>query len=82
MIGENQNINWPSYDERYLEEKTVTIVLQINGKKRGLFNARKDLEESEIFDQIKNDIKLAKYIEGKNIKKKIYVKNKILNLII
>ncbi len=82
MIGENQNLNWPKYDEKYLEDKTVTIVLQINGKKRAVFNVKKDLEENELFEQIKNDNKLLKYIEGINIKKRIYVKNKIMNLII
>ena len=82
MIGEYKNINWPTYDEKYLHDTNVTIVLQINGKKRALFNVKKNLGENELFEQIKNDNKLLKYIEGNNIKKRIYVKNKIMNLII
>ena len=52
MIGENQNINWPSYDERYLEEKTVTIVLQINGKNEDY------LMQEKIWKKVKFLIKL------------------------
>ena len=42
---------------------------------------KKDTEENEIIDLIKKDNKLIKYLDNKNIKKKIFVKNKIMNLI-
>ena len=82
MIGNKAEISWPNYDSKFLEEDTVSIVIQINGKKRGLINTAKDTDENNIFNQINNDEKLLKYIEKVKIKKKIYVKNKIMNLII
>ena len=82
MIGNKTEIDWPNYDSKFLEEDTVSIVIQINGKKRGLINTAKDTDENNIFDQINNDEKLSKYVEKTKIKKRIYVKNKIMNLII
>ena len=82
MIGGSKNIDWPLYDEKFLDEDIVSIVIQINGKKRGLINMAKDADENNIFNEIKNDEKLLKYIDQTKIKKKIYVKNKIMNLII
>ena len=82
MIGNKTKIDWPIYDSKFLEEDNVSIVIQINGKKRGLINTTKDDDENNIFNLINNDEKLSKYIEKIKIKKKIYVKNKIMNLII
>lgn len=82
MIGNKEKINWPTYDSKFLEEDVVSIVIQINGKKRGLISTAKDTNENNIFNQINNDEKLSKYIEKTKIKKRIYVKNKIMNLII
>ena len=41
MIGNNHAIKWPSYNEKIIEENEVIIVLQINGKKRGIINTKK-----------------------------------------
>ena len=82
MIGNKTKIDWPIYDSKFLEENNVSIVIQINGKKRGLINTAKDADENKIFNLINNDEKLSKYIEKTKIKKRIYIKNKIINLII
>ena len=82
MIGNNHSMEWPKYNEKIIQENEAIIVLQINGKKRGIINTIKDLDENEIFNEIKKDDKLSKYIDEDKIKKKIYIKNKIINLII
>ncbi len=82
MIGIKTGIDWPSYETKFLEEDVVSIVIQINGKKRGLINMAKGTNENNIFNQIKNDERLSKYIDETKIKKRIYVKDKIMNLII
>ena len=82
MINIDEHINWPTYEEKFLEEETVTIVIQINGKKKSLINAKRDLNEDELFDEIKKDEKIINYLSNNKIKRKIYVKNKIINLII
>ena len=82
MININENIKWPTHDEKFLEDETKTVVIQINGKKKGLINTNKDLSEDELFNEIKKNEKIFKYISDNKIKKKIYVKNKIINFII
>ena len=82
MMGHKENLNWPTYDEKFIEESIVPIVIQINGKKRGIIYAKKDLEENELFDEIKKNEKISKYTDETKIQKRIYIKNKIMNLII
>ena len=79
----SKNYNtWPIYDDKFTEDENITVVIQINGKKRGLLNLIKDTDEKELLSLIKKDETLKKYIEGKKIKKQIFVKNKIINFII
>ena len=82
-IIQSQNSNkWPTFDQKFIENESVNIVIQINGKKRGLLNLKKDTDEKELLSLVKKDEKLNKYLENKIIKKQIFIKNKIINLII
>jgi len=81
-IGTNSEVEWPKYDENILREEMVKIVIQINGKKRGLIEIKRDTNESEILKEIMKNKNFDKYLENANIKKKIYVANKLINLII
>ena len=81
MIGVNKKIIWPNYDDTQIEENTTIIVVQINGKKRGLINVKKDINEAEIVKLINSDEKLTKYFDKEGIKKQIYIKNKLINII-
>ena len=82
ILNTKKTSNWPSYDEKYLKEENINIVVQINGKKRGLINTTKDISETNLVDMILKDQQLKKHIQGKKIVKKIYVPNKIINIII
>ena len=73
---------WPKYDENELQENTVKIVIQINGKKRGLIETNKDISEEKLFEIINNDETITKYFDEKNVKRKIYIKDKLMNIII
>ena len=77
-----KNFEWPEYDVSLLKEETINIVIQINGKKRGLVKTKPDISEEKLFEIIKNDEKIMKYFDHKNFKRKIYVKDKILNIIV
>ena len=77
-----KEIIWPKYDTSLLEEKEIQIVVQINGKKRGILIANKDTDENQLIDIIKNEEKINKYLTNMNIKKTIFIKNKLINLIV
>jgi leucyl-tRNA synthetase len=73
--------NWPKTEDFSLTKENFDIVIQINGKKRAIINANKDEKEENILSKslaIKN-IKVI--LEQKIIKKKIFLKNKLLNIV-
>ncbi|WP_440908547.1 leucine--tRNA ligase [Candidatus Pelagibacter sp.] len=76
------NFKWPKYDKKYLEEENISIVIQVNGKKRGLITVKKNSNENDLVNIIKKDEKIFKHIKDREIKKQIYVKDKIVNFII
>ena len=78
----SENLNWPKYDLSLLREEKIKIVIQINGKKRGLVESKIDTNEENIFNIIQHDKKIMKYLDKITIKKKIYIKDKLLNIII
>ena len=82
LIEKDNNIIWPSYDAKYLDDNFITLVIQINGKKRSAIEVKKDIDEKEILKKINESEKLKKYFLEKKIKKQIYVQNKIINFII
>jgi len=73
---------WPKVDKSLLEESDVTIVVQINGKKRGLLSTKKDVEEKEVVAKAKNIANIRKNLTNKKIIKNVFVKNKVINFII
>jgi leucyl-tRNA synthetase len=73
---------WPDYDEKYIVLDTITIVVQINGKKRGTVDIEIDTKEALILEMIFNDENLNKYIIGKEIVRKIYIPNRLINILI
>ncbi len=81
-ITNEKDFIWPKYNEKLLIEEFVNIVVQINGKKRGILKTKRNIGEDEIFKLIKNDEKVFKYIGKVPIKKKIFISNKLINIII
>ena len=76
-----RDFKWPQYDISMLNDEIINVVIQINGKKRGLIQTEPNINEEKLFEIIKNDEKIFKYFDKKNIKKKIYIKDKLLNII-
>ena len=50
-----KNLQWPSANEKYLDEEIVNIVTQINGKKRKVFQIDKSIDKESLIENIKND---------------------------
>ena len=66
--------------EEVFESDTIKLAVTINGKKRAEFEAGANLSEDEILSLAKQNC--AKWLEGKSVVKEIYVKNKLVNLVI
>ena len=77
-----KNVKWPNYDLSLIKENEISIVVQINGKKRALIKTIPDDSEENLFKIIEKEEALKKYIDNITIKRKIYVKNKLINIII
>jgi leucyl-tRNA synthetase len=81
-LNYDYDINWPSVEQRYLHQETNDIVIQVNGKKRGIICVEKDIQEEEIINQIKNKKLIEKYLNDGKLIKTIYVKNRLINYIV
>ena len=73
------NANWPKYDEKYLEKSEISLPIQINGKMKKTINVDKEINEENLLEKIKKQY--SELIVGE-IKKVIYIKGKIINIIV
>ena len=73
---------WPATNNSFLQNKNCTIVVQINGKKRAIFTTEIGMSESAALKKIKKMEEVQKYLKDKNIIKSIYIKDKLINIII
>lgn len=78
MVNEAQ---WPEFDEEKTKENSVEIVLQIMGKVRSRITVPVDISKEDALALAKADEKIAAAIEGKTIKKEIYVPGKLVNIV-
>ena len=71
---------WPSFDESKTIDDTVTIAIQFNGKLKGTIDVQKDSEEDIVKEKVHKEIDSK--LDGKQVVKEIYVKNKIYNIVV
>ena len=81
-ITTNKNYSWPEIKDKYLQSNLCKIVIQINGKKRGLILMKKNIKESDLIEEVKKTKELQRFIEEKIIIKTIFIKDKLINLIL
>jgi len=77
----NKKFYWPKYDPKLLKEKNCTIVIQIDGKKRGILEMPINSKELMVIKKSKEIDNVAKHMRNTSIIKNIYIKNKIVNFI-
>ena len=81
-VGKLGNISWPDYDNELLKSEEINFVVQINGKKRSILKVKKDTDESEVLKVIKSDSLTNKHLKNRNMKKIIFVKNRLINILL
>ena len=74
--------SWPNFDENILRRKEIEIIIQINGKLRGKLNIDVDSKQSDLEKMVLSNDKIIKFLDGKSVKKFIYVKGKLINVVI
>ena len=80
--GKLNETTWPSYDDNKLSLDTVELPVQVNGKMRGKITISKTASQDEALELSKEDNNVKTYIEGKELRKVIYVPGKILNIVV
>jgi leucyl-tRNA synthetase len=83
-LGEKQSIHkskWPKHDPKKIIDEEIKIVYQVNGKVRAERMIPRDLPENEIKKQALEDAAILPWIEGKEIKKIIYVPGRLVNIV-
>ena len=81
-LNVKNKITWPEADKNYLQEDRVEFVIQINGKKRFTIMSNTDSTEKEVYDKVIKEEYFIKNYSDMDIKKTIFVKNRLMNLII
>jgi len=76
------SLEWPTADHKKILNKNINIVVQINGKKRTIINLENEISENQLILKIKEEPLINKFIKNKEFKKTIYIKNKLINIII
>jgi leucyl-tRNA synthetase len=84
-IGHQTSIfqeKWPEYDPELVKDEEIEMVVQINGKVRGRMLVGAEISEDEAKERALGSENLKKHLEGKEIRKVIFVKGKLINLVV
>ncbi|UCD95699.1 MAG: leucine--tRNA ligase [Candidatus Zixiibacteriota bacterium] len=83
--GQRQSVfrsEWPEYDTDAVHFDAVKIAIQVNGRLRSEIEIARDSSEDDVVAAALDDVKIRSYTEGKEIIKKIYIPNRLLNLVV
>ncbi len=84
-IGNKDSIHlaaWPMYDSTKVQVESVRIMVQVNGKTRANFESKANESEENIKNMALNMPEIKKWLEGKEPKKFIIIKNKLINIVV
>ena len=85
MLGKKGSVHaqvWPKFDKKLVVEDMFDLVIQINGKVRDVVRVQKGISENEAMQHVIASEKIKKFIEGSEIRKKIFVPDRLINIII
>jgi leucyl-tRNA synthetase len=75
---------WPDYDSSLIVNDVVSIIIQVNGKLRGILNLESGVSENKekVIEIAKKDEKTAKWLENTTISKVIYIPGRLINFVV
>jgi len=81
-MGSIETVPWPQWDAEAAAEERLTIVVQVNGKVRSRLEVPADIDDRPLIDMALTDDNVARFIGGKEVKKTIVVKKKLVNIVL
>jgi leucyl-tRNA synthetase len=84
-LGHTESVfeaRWPAWDEGLVVEDRVEVVVQVNGKTRSKVSVARDAEEETVVAAALRDAGVQRFVEGKGVRKRVYVANRLLNLVV
>ena len=73
---------WPGYDDRIAAGGDVEIAVQVNGKLRGLINVPRGTSQDDVVKRALADAGIRKFVDGKPLRKVVYVQDRLVNLVV
>ena len=74
--------SWPEYEAELVQEETVTISIQVNGKLRGTLTVPAGMEQDTVVEQAREVQGVQRHLQGKTIHKEIFVPGRIVNFVV
>jgi len=84
VLGNSESIAyapWPALNPRYIEESSIEMPVQINGKVRGRITVSSDADKEEMEQAALSDPKVKKHLEGHSVRKTIVIPKKMINIV-
>jgi leucyl-tRNA synthetase len=85
LLGHERSIftaTWPAFDERLAATGDVEVVVQVNGKVRGRVTVSRGASEAEVVARAMQDESVRKFVDGKPVRKTVYVQDRLLNFVV
>jgi len=85
VLGHETSIfeaRWPAFDERLTSAGDVEIAVQVNGKLRSRLTVPRGMAEKDVLARVLADEAVKKFVDGKKVKKVIYVQDRLVNLVV
>jgi leucyl-tRNA synthetase len=85
MLGEKSSLSltpWPSYDPLLAKDQTILIAVQVMGKMRGTVEVEPGCDQGQVEKLARGLASVAHQLEGKTLRKTIFVKDKIINFVV
>jgi leucyl-tRNA synthetase len=84
-LGEKESLTyvpWPTFDPKYVAEDSVTVAIQVLGKTRGTVSVPVGADQATVEKAAREIAQVAAQLEGKTVKKVIFVPGKIMNFVV
>lgn len=75
-------VDFPTFEDKWLVDDEIELPVQVNGKVKARVNVPADADQDGVFDVVLADEKVASLTDGKNVVKKIYVPDRMVNLVV